>query len=321
MKTYLFVAAFLDELRPFYTWLVQHARPHKESPLYSISIQKKEIQERILAEERDSAAVRDSAVPNSGAKQDSAVPLLQCFLYDSPRSHTISIALLVTGIGKVAAASAVAAAASQVTTSRPDLVIIKVGSVLGASPALSFGDIARCTMFAQHDLHYGPIHKKQKVSVKKKLQCAQDLDAVIEEDALAEIANRVTLREDGYHSAALCCSGDLFVKLQRKPVAQGVATYELPPHLSSCLEQIQEEQESSLPVLVDMENAAVFHAASLCKTPLLVLSFVLDSVSDAKALDFSAAMQRLSESIGAFCVALVEHLDLQDKSSNREVER
>ena len=226
MNVQLFVTALWDEAKEFYHWLLQHAHIVPVNKILSRDIAIQEIKN----------CIQKFAYNN---QELSFVPMLQCFAYTKHLSNsfnntgkktqntTVYCMLLVTGVGKVLAASTVSSIASQVPVS-----IIKLGAVLGASSELQQGDIVFPRFFAQHDIDLGNEKKNKQYLKYSNMQILDthishnstytlSVFKNIENTILAlkkKLNNSLSKNSDTvlvYTDSALCISGDSFIKLQK----------------------------------------------------------------------------------------------------------
>lgn len=230
------------------------------------------------------------------------------------RAHdeVVRVGVLVTGVGKVASASAV----STLCALHIPHALVCVSCALGldvASHACERYTLACVATAVQHDVNCTALPRMRVQQGTKKAYKKCTYGEFVHESTkrhahlgLLAITREHARRCAHFHNVGFCehaamLSGDVFVshaKPARIPQSVRVA--------SAVLAQCHTT------VLLDMETAAVFYAASRFNVPSVACAVVLDSFADSRPLSFSSAIGKVSHMLSDLVLRIAQNLNCKN---------
>ncbi len=225
----------------------------------------------------------------------------------------LRIAVLITGVGKVAAASAVSAACALYAPQ----VLICIGCALDLAQGTQRDEtkpipyaLACVATTLQHDVncvHMPRVKIREGATTRyKKCRYGEFVHASTEQHSDAHVYNAVLpiarncarVHESAFYERVALLSGDVFVP-HAKPLL-------MPESVRVTATRMAEHHSA---VLLDMESAAVFHAAACFKVPSMACAVVLDSVAEPRPCSFFKAMPRVSHILSDLVLQILENSD------------
>ncbi|MCD1126670.1 5'-methylthioadenosine/S-adenosylhomocysteine nucleosidase [Jinshanibacter sp. LJY008] len=224
------------------------------------------------------AMEQEVALLRSQIEQCETIKRAGCEIYIG-RLHGVEVALLKSGIGKVAAALGTTLL---LETCQPD-VIINTGSAGGLASTLKVGDIVVSDEVRYHDADVTAFGYEPG-------QMAGCPAAFPADSRLIALAERCIQQCDLHAVRGLICSGDAFIN-GAEPLARIRATF-------------------PAAIAVEMEAAAIGHVCYQFDTPFVVVRAISDVADQKSHLSFDeflvVAAQQSSLMVGAMLKALAE---------------
>ncbi|NBI42408.1 5'-methylthioadenosine/adenosylhomocysteine nucleosidase [[Haemophilus] felis] len=209
-------------------------------------------------------------------QQKSITHIANCIIYEGVIAGK-SVALLQSGIGKVAAAMGTTALLQHC---RPDLVI-NTGSAGGVSEDLKMGDIVISTETRYHDADVTAFGYA-------KGQLPACPPAFISDDKLVKLAEKIAIEQKHNVRKGLICSGDSFV------------------HGGTTLEQIKKDFPNV--IAVEMEATAIAQVCHMFNVPFVVVRAISDAGDGEASMSFEEFLPLAAKQSSELVVGMLEQL-------------
>ncbi|ATF74343.1 5'-methylthioadenosine/adenosylhomocysteine nucleosidase [Pasteurella multocida] len=199
-----------------------------------------------------------------------------CVIYEG-KIHGKSVALLQSGIGKVAAAMGTSLLLQM---TKPDL-IINTGSAGGVAAGLKVGDIIISTETRYHDADVTAFgYAKGQLPA-----CPVAFES---DKALADLAERIASQQGQQVKRGLICSGDSFI--------QG----------GTQLAQIRADFPAVM--AVEMEATAIAQVCHAFNVPFVVVRAISDSGDGEASMSFEEFLPLAAKQSSAMVLGMIDHL-------------
>ncbi len=231
------------------------------------------------------------------------------------RSDILRIGVLITGVGKVASATAASTACAVYT---PHLLLC-IGCALDLAQGTKREKTMNTSMYKalacistaiEHDVdcvHMPRIkvyNSDTKTKEYKKCSYGEFIHISTQRYSNGDFHNAIVpivreyshLHNSTFYENAAMLSGDVFLPHNKASL--------IPQSVRVVGTHMAQQYEA---VLLDMETAAIFYAASFFKIPVAALAVILDSVADPSPVVFSKAISEISEMLCSLSMKVIEN--------------